>query len=154
MVSEYCERIRISAMAIRDGETPSLSEQEVKKHLESCADCQLEIDQQGQAIELLEGRRWRVFAHDVWPEIAAALEGTKDRPTQPASPLPFVILCLFLLAHKVIEVLPSVTAGVMIKLAPVGVLVLFFTLIKQNPFEINPNLGRRQASLRLQGDTK
>ena len=147
MVSEYCEKIRISAMAIRDGETPPLSEQEVSKHLESCADCRLEIDQQKQAMALLDGRSRRVFAQDVWPEIAAAVEATKARPRQPASVLPFVILCLFLLTHKIIEVLPSVTAGVMIKLAPVAVLVLFFTLIKQNPFEINQNL-------KLQGDTK
>jgi hypothetical protein len=68
--------------------------------------------------------------------------------------LPFVVLCLFLLTHKIIEVLPSVTAGVATKLAPVVVLILFFALIKQNPFKINPNLGRRQASLKLQGDIK
>jgi hypothetical protein len=59
----------------------------------------------------------------------------------------FVILCLFLLTYKIIEVLPFVSAGITIKLIPVGVLVLFFGLIKQNPFEINPNL-------RLQGETK
>lgn len=141
-------------MAIRDGESPPLSEQEVSKHLESCADCRLEIDQQRQAMALLDGRSRRVFAHDVWPEIAAAVETTKARPRQPASVLPFVVLCLFLLTHKIIEVLPSVTAGVATKLAPVVVLILFFALIKQNPFKINPNLGRRQASLKLQGDIK
>jgi len=52
MNKEYCERIRISAMAIRDGETAPLSEQEVSKHLESCVDCRLEIDKQRQATEL------------------------------------------------------------------------------------------------------
>ena len=147
MVSEYCERIRMSAMAIRDGETPPLPEQEVSMHLESCADCRLEIDQQKQAMEFLDGRSRRVFAQDVWPEIAAAMETTKAGRRQPASVLPFVVLCLFLLAHKIIEVLPSVTAGVLIKLAPVAVLVLFFALIKQNPFQINENL-------QLQGDIK
>jgi hypothetical protein len=134
-------------MATRDGESPPLSEQEVKKHLESCADCWLEIDRQRQAIKLLDGRSRRVFTQDVWPEIAAATKGTAVGQKQPASVLPFVVLCLFLLTHKIIEVLPSVTAGVIIKLAPVVVLVLFFALIKQNPFEINQNL-------RLQGDTK
>lgn len=147
MVKEYCEKIRISAMAIRDGESPPLSEQEVSKHLESCAECRLEIDRQKQAMELLDGRNRRIFAQDVWSEIAAAMETTKTRPKQPANVLPFVLLCLFLLTNKIIEVLPSVTAGVTIKLIPVGILVLFFTLIKQNPFEINQNL-------KLQGDTK
>ena len=147
MNREYCEKIRISAMAIRDGESPQLPREEVNEHLESCSDCRLEIDQQRQAIALLDGRSRRVFAQDIWPEIAAAMQGTKARPKQPATVLPFVLLCLFLLTHKIIEVLPSVTAGVMIKLAPVGVLVLFFTLIKQNPFRINENL-------RLQGDAK
>jgi predicted anti-sigma-YlaC factor YlaD len=134
-------------MAIRDGESPPLFEQEVSKHLESCSDCRLEIDQQSQAIQLLDGRTRRIFAQDVWPEIAATMEATKARPKQPVSVLPFVALSVFLLMHKIIEVLPSVTAGVMIKLAPVAVLVLFFTLIKQNPFKINQNL-------KLQGDTK
>jgi predicted anti-sigma-YlaC factor YlaD len=154
MNKEYCERIRISAMAIRDGESPPLAEQEVKKHLESCAECRLEIDRQTQAIELLNGRSRQIFAQNVWPEIAAALEATEAKPKQSANVPAFVILCLFLLTYKVVEVLPSVTAGVAIKLIPVGVLVLFFSLLKQNPFQINPNLGRRQASLRLQGDTK
>jgi anti-sigma factor RsiW len=168
MNKEYCERIRISAMAIRDGESPPLAEQEVKKHLESCADCRLEIGRQEQAIDLLDGRSRRVFAQDVWPRLSPSLVRRVGqvgqvrqarpqghaRPEQSANALPFVILCLFLLAYKVVEVLPFVTAGVAVKLIPVGVLVLFFALLKQNPFEINPNLGRRQASLRLQGDTK
>lgn len=147
MVKEYCEKIRMSAMAIRDGESPLLSEQEVSKHLESCANCRLEIDQQKQAMAMLDGRSRRIFAQDVWPEIAAVVKETKERPKQTANVLPFVLLCLFLLTNKIIEVLPFVTAGVMIKLIPVGVLVLFFTLIKQNPFEINQNL-------KLQGDIK
>lgn len=154
MNKEYCEKIRISAMALRDGETAPLSEQEIAGHVQSCADCRIEIDQQKQAAELLNGRSRRVFAQDVWPEIAAALEETKGRHAQPANALPFVLLGLFLLTFKIVEVLPSVTAGVAVKLIPVGVLVLFFGLLKQNPFEINPNLGRRQASLTLQGDTK
>jgi len=141
MNKEYCVRIRISAMAIRDGETAPLSEQEVSKHLESCTDCRLEIDKQRQATELLNGRSRQVFTHDVWPKIAAALEDTKGRPAQSANVAAFVVLCLFLLAYKVVEVLPSVTAGVGIRLIPVGVLVLFFALLKQNPFEVNPNLS-------------
>lgn len=154
MSREYCERIRISAMAVRDGESPPLSEREIGKHLESCAECRLAIEQQEQAAGLLGGRSWGVFAHDVWPGIAAALQDSKLRPARSPNVAAFVVLCLFLLAHKVVEVLPSVTAGVTVKLIPVGVLVLFFTLLKQNPFQINPNLGRPQASLELQGDTK
>ena len=147
MNKEYCERIRISAMAVRDGESPPLAEQEIKKHLESCAECRLEIDRQVQAVELLNGRSRRIFTQDVWPEIATALEETKRRSPQPAHVPAFVALCLFLLAFKIAEVLPSVTAGVAIKLIPVAVLVLFFALLKQNPFRINENL-------RLQGDIK
>ncbi len=152
MNKEYCEKIRISAMAIRDGETAPLSGQEIARHLQSCADCRLEIDQQKQAEDILNGRSRRIFAQDVWPEIAAALEETRGRPVQPANVPAFLVLCLFLLAYKVVEVLPFVTAGVAVKLIPAGVLVLFFSLLKQNPFQINSNLGHRQASLKLQGD--
>ena len=148
-------------MAICDGETAPLSEQEIARHLESCADCRIEIDQQKQAAEILNSRSRQVFAHDVWPALSPRLVGRVGqvgqvrqarpqghaKPAQPANVLPFVLLCLFLLTFKIIEVLPSVTAGVAVKLIPVGVLVLFFTLLKQNPFRINENL-------KLQGDIR
>jgi predicted anti-sigma-YlaC factor YlaD len=147
MNKEYCEKIRISAMAILDGEVPQLPEKDINKHLESCADCRLELEQQKQAAGLLDGQNRRVFTEDISPRVAAAVEAAEAGPKQPANVPAFVIFCLFLIAYKIIEVLPAVTPGVVIKMMPLLVILLFFSLLKQNPFTINQNL-------RLEGDIR
>lgn len=147
MNKEYCEKIQVSAMAILDGEAPQLSEKDINKHLESCADCRLELEQQKQAAGLLNGQGRRVFNEDISFGIAAAIEAPEAGPKQPANVPAFVILCLFLLVYKIIEVLPAVTPGVVIKMMPLLVILLFFSLLKQNPFTINQNL-------RLEGDIR
>ena len=147
MNKEYCEKIQVSAMAILDGEAPQLPEKDINKHLESCADCRLELEQQKQAAGLLDGQNRRIFAEDISSRIAVAIEEAEAGPKQPANVPAFVILCLFLLAYKIIEVLPAVTPGVALKMMPLLVILLFFSLLKQNPFTINQNL-------RLEGDIR
>jgi len=147
MNKEYCEKVRISAMVLLDGEAPQLSESEINKHIESCTDCRLELEQQKQAVSLLAGRSRRVVAEDVWPQIEPLIEATRSGRRRPGTVGPFIILCLFLVTHKIIEVLPAITAGLAIKLTPVGVIVLFFCLLRENPFKINQNL-------RLEGDIR
>ena len=53
---------------------------------------------------------------------------------------PFIILGLILLVYKVIEVLPSFTPSLIIKLTPVILVFVFFGLLKENPFKVNQNL--------------
>jgi predicted anti-sigma-YlaC factor YlaD len=147
MNKEYCEKIQVSAMAILDGEVPQLSAKQVSEHLQLCADCRYELEQQKQAVELLDGHSRRVFTEDVWSGIAVAIEESRARPKQRQELRPFVMLCLFLLTYKFIEVLPGFTPGVAAKLMPLIVVSVFFGLLKQNPFVISQNL-------RLQGDTR
>jgi len=147
MNKEYCEKVRISGMVLLDGEVPPLSASEIKKHVESCKDCREELVQQNQAMSLLDGRSRRVISGDIWPKIESAIEAGRFRQTRPGRLVPFLMLCLFLITHKIIEVMPSVTAGLAVKLMPVGVIVLFFCLLKENPLKINQNL-------RLEGDMR
>lgn len=147
MNKEYCERIQVSATAILDGEAPQLSEKEVKEHLESCADCRLELEHQRHAVGLLDRQSRRVFVEDVWAAIAVAIQQSTATPKGGQQLCPFVVFGLILLAYKIIEVLPAVSPGVVIKLIPLGVMVLFFGFLKQNPFFINQNLT-------LKGDTR
>ncbi|MHC4645933.1 MAG: zf-HC2 domain-containing protein [Planctomycetota bacterium] len=53
MTEEYCQKVRISAMAILDGEAPLLSAGEIAEHAESCADCRQELERQKQVLGLL-----------------------------------------------------------------------------------------------------
>ena len=147
MNREYCEKVRISAMAILDGEVPLLSENQVNEHLASCADCCRELEQQKQAARLLDGQSRRVFAEDLWPRMAVAIEKLTAKPKHLRELHFFVMLSLFLLGYKIVEVLPGISIGVLFKLLPLGVVFVFFGLLKQNPIEIS-------QSLRLEGDTE
>ena len=146
MSKDYCEQVRISVMAISDGEEPLLPANEVNEHIRSCADCQRALEQQKQAVGLLASQTRRVFAEDLWPKVAVSIEASAklERRTEM---LLFALLSIFLLAYKVIEVLPGIAVGVAIKLAPLAVVFVFFCLLKQNPLVINQNL-------RLEGDIK
>jgi hypothetical protein len=136
MNKEYCEKIRISAMAISDGEQPLLSELQIKEHIESCADCRLELEQQKYATELLSGQKRRLYDVDVLSGIEAVIEQSAIRPKHSLQLWKFAALGLILFAYKIIEVLPVFSPG-----------VIFFVLLGQNPFIINQNLT-------IKGDVK
>jgi len=145
MTEEYCQKVRISAMAILDGEEPFLSAREIAKHAETCANCRQELEQQEQVLGLLNEQRRQSFTEDVCPRIAAAIHESAIRQTDPQQFCAFALLALILLVYKLVEVLPGFTAGVVVKLVPVATVIVFFTLLKENPIKINHNL-------RLQGD--
>ena len=140
MNKEYCEKIRISAMAIFDGEQPLLSERQIKEHIESCEVCRAELEGQKSAAELLDGRSRRSFDFDVWPGVEAAVEQSAARPKHRLQSRLFVSLGLVLLACKIIEVLPVFTPGIVFKLMSLAIIFVFFILLGQNPFAINQNL--------------
>jgi predicted anti-sigma-YlaC factor YlaD len=147
MNKEYCEKVRISAMAISDGEQPILSELQIKEHIESCADCRLELEQQKYATELLDGQKRRSYDVDVWSGIETVIEQSAIRPKPRLQLWLFAALSLILFAYKIIEVLPVFTPGVIFKLMSLVVVFVFFVLLGQNPFIINQNLT-------LKGDIK
>jgi len=147
MSKNCCEKVRMSAMAIRDGEMPQLSVEEIDKHLKSCADCRYQLEQQEKIIRLLDKQNRRSFTEDVCSGIAVSIEASKAGLDTGQKMWPFVVLCLILLGYKIVEVLPGVTAGLVIKLIPLVIIVMFFGLLKQNPFKIN-------QSLKLEGDSR
>jgi len=141
MGKDYCEKVRISAMAILEGEAPQLSATEVQEHLASCADCRGELEQQKQVTELLSEQRLRDFSDDLSPRIAAAIEQAAPGPERLGQPIVVTVLVVFLLACRTIEVLPAVAPGLAVKLMPVALITAFFILVKQNPFKISRNIG-------------
>jgi len=147
MNKNYCQKIRISAMAILDGEEPQLSAEKINEHLQSCADCRHELERQKQIVNLLGKQKRREFQlpnsnyRIPITEISAGRLTAENRKSKiENSSLPFVALGLILFTYKIIEVLPGVTAGLAIKSIPLVVIIVFFSLLKQNPFKINQNL--------------
>jgi hypothetical protein len=140
MNKEYCEKVRISAMAISDDEQPLLSEFQIKEHIESCEDCRLELEQQKYAIELLDGQKRRPYDINVWSGIETVIEQSAIRPKHSLQLWLFTALGLILFAYKIIDVLPVFTPGVIFKLMSLVIVFVFFVLLGQNPFAINQNL--------------
>ncbi len=140
MMSERCEKVRWAAMAALDGETPPLSEQEIHEHLATCAACRAEVEQLQRALAPLDRQKPRVFAEDVWPGVEAALrkQTAPARPRREASM--FAVLGLFLLACKVVGVLPELGGHWLPKVLPLVAALVFFAVLKQNPFHITGNL--------------
>ena len=147
MKKEYCEKIRISAMAISDGERPLLSELQIIEHIESCEDCRVELEQQKYATELLDGQERRSYDVDVWSGIKPVIEQSAIRPKHRLQLWMFAALGLVLFAYKIIEVLPVFTPGVVVKLMSLVIVFVFFVLLRQNPFVVSQNL-------KPQGDLK
>ena len=141
MGKDYCEKVRISAMAIVEGEAPQLSATEVQEHLASCADCRGALEQQKQTTELLSKQRLRDFSDDLCPRIAAAIERATPGPERLGQPVLVTMLVVLLLACRTIEVLPAVASGPAVKLIPVALVTAFFILVRQNPFKVSRNIG-------------
>jgi len=140
MNKEYCEKVRISIMAISDGERPLLSELQINEHIKSCEDCHLEIEQQKYASQLLNGQKRRTYDVDIWSGIKPVIEQSAIRPKRSLQLWLFAALGLILFANKIIEVLPAFTPGVIFKLMSLTIVFVFFILLGQNPFAINQNL--------------
>ncbi|HNY78113.1 MAG: zf-HC2 domain-containing protein [Sedimentisphaerales bacterium] len=140
MMSERCEKVRLAAMAALDGETPPLSEQEIREHLAGCAACRAQVEQLQRALAPLKRQKLRVVAEDVWPGVEAALR----KQTAPAQPrreaCVFAALGLFLLACKIVGVLPELAGNWLPKVLPLAAALVLFCVLKQNPFQITGNL--------------
>lgn len=142
----YCERARLSAMAIADGEVGPLSVEQLDEHLKSCADCRRELEEQKAAIGLLGQLNRLPVAEDICSRVTATIEKSEIKPDGMAGLGLFIALGLILLVYRIIEVLPGFTLGLVAKLVPMVLVFVFFVLLKENPLKVNQNLG-------LKGDT-
>jgi predicted anti-sigma-YlaC factor YlaD len=147
MQSKYCERVQVSAMAILDGEVPQLSEEEIGRHVKSCANCRDTLEQQKVVIRLLGEQSRRSFTEDIWSGVAAAVQESRATRKTYAELYVLCLLGLILFIYKIVEVLPSIAPGLVIKMLPLAAAFIFFAIIRQNPLSISRHLV-------LQGDTR
>ena len=140
MDKEYCEKVRLSAMAISDNETPLLAIKEIEKHIASCNDCRMAIGQLQETANYLKGKQRKSYNASVLVAVESALQESKTLQESSGYSIHFVMLGLILVILKVIGVSLVFNYGVILKVLSVFVIIAFFVLIKQNPFSIEHNL--------------
>jgi len=128
MTEETCDCVRISAMAVRDGEAPPLSPEEVEAHLESCTGCRQELEMQEEVVGLLAASRRHPFREDLWPGIEVRIR-REHRPV-------FVPFLLLLAGYKVWEIVMALDLGPAWKILPLALGAALFGCLKENPFAI------------------
>lgn len=134
-----CKDAIISAMAEFDGEQPLLSSQQLKAHLAVCENCKQEIEGLQNAIGLLQMQTRRDQTADLWFSIEKRIEPYR-KPASQISWKVFALIGAFLVAYKLLEMLPEQEFGFLFKLVPLVFVVALFGFLKENPFKINTQL--------------
>ena len=140
MNKEYCEKVRISAMAISDGQQPLLQEKEITEHIKSCNDCRIAIEQLESSTSILNNAERREYDIDISQEMEQSLSSIAKQYTQRSFAYYFTGLGIALLILKIFELAPDVTTAIIVKFVSILVIVMFFIFVKQNPFAINQNI--------------
>lgn len=157
MSERICERVRMAAMAARDGELEDmveareappagrqsasrpLTQDEVAEHVRQCAACRREIERLDEVLGALDGRQRQPCEEDLWPAIAERLA---REPGARRGRGALVVLGVLLAACRVLDQTPGLELSVALKLVPVVLAAGAFAWLRANPFRIDPNVHR------------
>jgi hypothetical protein len=140
MNKEYCEKVRLSVMAMSDGEQSQLPGSDINEHLLTCSECRDVIEQLQTASRMLKAQKRKSYEVNILDEIQPVIMNAKMLPEPSNRSVSFIILGFVLLILKIIDLSPVFTTEIIVKFASVFVVIVFFVLIRQNPFAINQNL--------------
>jgi predicted anti-sigma-YlaC factor YlaD len=140
MTELNCENVRMSAMAIADGEQPPLAASEVALHVNECAACRLEVEQLGVTARLLDAQERRSHGEDLWPLIEPRLAVAASGKRAKREWVFLLMLALVVPAYKILALVPDREFSPAVKLVPLAVALVVFALIRENPFRIKTNL--------------
>ncbi len=130
-----CEDLLAAMMARLDGEDTEISAERATLHLAECAGCRQEFEQMQITDNLLKRQSRREQDADLWSAIEPQLKAKTQTNWQP-----FVFLGIFLVAYKLLEMLPEDEFGLWFKLVPLVFVIALFGFLKENPFKINTEL--------------
>ena len=139
MNESNCESVRIAAMALADGEHPSLDPILIAAHMAGCAACRQELEQLRAVSVQLTGASRRRYPVDLWPAVAIRLAAPSRQK------LVFLVLGILLVAYKFAEFAPSREFGLAVQLVPLAIALAAFRYLKENPFRIT-------TQLKIEGD--
>lgn len=130
-----CENILLAKMAESDGEEIGISAEIMNSHLSICENCRIEIKEIQNVGDLFDKQTRREMNPNLWTAIEARIGAKKSFGFKP-----FAFLSVFLLAYKLLEMLPERDFGLVFKVIPLILVVALFVFIKENPFKINTEL--------------
>jgi predicted anti-sigma-YlaC factor YlaD len=139
MKNMNCEDILIQKSGLIDGEKAELSDEQIDAHLADCENCRGQIEQMENTIGLLKRQKRREQDADLW----SAIEERINQESAAVSSIkwqPFVVLGIFLVIYKLLEMLPERDLGWALRLVPFILIALLFGFLKENPFKINSEL--------------
>jgi predicted anti-sigma-YlaC factor YlaD len=138
MTQEACEAVRLSALAIRDGETPPLPKAQIQAHLRECPDCRREVAEQSDIAGLLAAQKRRSQDEPVWPAIASRLASMAAGPGERANLAWLVLLGCALVIYKAAVLCVGMSLGwSAIKVLPLALAWAVFRGLKANPLQLS-----------------
>ena len=133
-----CENALMALMAEADGEETEFSPEQLNIHLAECDDCRREAEQMQSFSVLLKSQQRRAHDADLWRAIQPRLGEPENAGRVEWQP--YLVLGVFLIGYKLLEMLPQTDLGMIFKIAPLIFAVALFVFLKENPFKINTEL--------------
>jgi predicted anti-sigma-YlaC factor YlaD len=135
-----CNSVCLAAMAVSDGEKPSIPLADIELHLGQCARCRSEVEQLKSLMDLLNAQRRRERTESVWDKIAGNLN-QRNEARKTSDHWPWLLLLGLLLAvFRLAVAFSDWESGLWLKLAPALLAIAVFGLLRENPFKVNPEL--------------
>ena len=135
MPTTPCEAVILDAMALLDGEPPTLSAADVEAHLSICERCASELEQLRSAtVALARVRRAPVVA-DLWPTVSSRSSGLSTRRWAVA-----VAVFVSLILWRAFEQAAVDPLALWSRLVAIALATLLFVFLRANPFRVEPRL--------------
>lgn len=133
-----CENILMAVMAVFDGEGTEFSPEELNSHLAGCQNCRQEIERTQNTFILLKNQQRSEQEANLWGAIENRIGAGKSSNI---TLKPFILLGVFLVGYKLLEMIPARDFGFAFKLVPLVFVIALFVFIKENPFKVNTRLA-------------
>jgi predicted anti-sigma-YlaC factor YlaD len=127
-----CEEFRLAAMALAEGETPSVPEPAIQAHLAVCEACRRETEQLRETGLMWQGQLRIDYEVDLWPKIQDRLRG-RERYW-------LALLIVLLAVFKLTDLVPDGSLSLGERFVPVLLTAAIFAVLRQNPFQIETKL--------------
>ncbi len=138
MKETNCENILVAMAAVFDGEKTEFSPEELNSHLAGCRNCRQEIEEMQNTFNLLKNYERAMRDEDLWSGIENRIGAEKSSAI---SLTPFVLLGIFLVGYKLLEMIPAEDFGFVFRFVPLVFVIVLFVFIRENPFKINAQLA-------------
>lgn len=130
----------MAMMAVIDGEETLLSSEQTTAHLAQCENCRQEFEQMQNTAGLLNKQKRRGQDADLWRSIEKRIDAQPETASLIGWKM-FLLLGVFLVAYKLLEMIPERDFGLLFKFVPLVFVAVLFGFLKENPFKINTELG-------------